>query len=383
MLEEQLAAAHKRIEELEKQKTPPPAFAKANVKKPEAGEKKPRKKREAQHNHGRRREVPTRIVEHQMVSCPACASRLGGVSVARRRQVIEIPPPPPVEVTEHAVYHGWCSQCKKWREAPLDVSTEVMGQGRLGVKITSLIAYLRTVMRLPIRQIQAYLATLAWPQDQRRRDCRITCIGSRSRWSQPWRHSKRRSEPVQRCKPMKPAGEKTGINGYIWSASTPTVRYYEYHHSRGHEVVEALLGPDFQGVLGSDFYAAYNSYQGLHQRCWVHFLRDGHDLKEQYADDAAVQEWFRKVKALYERARAYLGPDPDSAIFQAGGDAYTATASLGAGTVAALWALCPHVHRLCIRCANGSNASYPNCSSLWRDQRCLQTIIWPSAVCGH
>jgi hypothetical protein len=53
---EQLAAAQKRIEDLEKQKTPPPAFAKANVKKPEASEKKPRKKREAQHNHGRRRE---------------------------------------------------------------------------------------------------------------------------------------------------------------------------------------------------------------------------------------------------------------------------------------------------------------------------------------
>jgi transposase len=58
-LEEQLAAAHKRIEELEKQKTPPPAFAKANVEKPEAGEKKPRKKREAQSNPGRRREMPT------------------------------------------------------------------------------------------------------------------------------------------------------------------------------------------------------------------------------------------------------------------------------------------------------------------------------------
>jgi hypothetical protein len=88
------------------------------------------------------------------------------------------------------------------------------------------------------------------------------------------------------------------------------VRYYEYHHSRGHEVVEALVGPDFQGVLGSDFYAAYNSHQGLHQRCWVHFLRDGHDLKEQYADDAAVQEWFTAVKALYEKACDYAGPDP-------------------------------------------------------------------------
>jgi hypothetical protein len=81
---------------------------------------------------------------------------------------------------------------------------------------------------------------------------------------------------------------------------------YEYHHSRGHEVVEALLGPDFQGVLGSDFYAAYNA----HQRCWVHFLRDGHELKEQYADDATVQQWFSEVKALYPRARAYRGPDP-------------------------------------------------------------------------
>jgi hypothetical protein len=54
----------------------------------------------------------------------------------------------------------WCSECGKWREAPLDVSQEVLGQGRLSLKITSVIAYLRTVMRLPVRQIQAYLATL-------------------------------------------------------------------------------------------------------------------------------------------------------------------------------------------------------------------------------
>jgi hypothetical protein len=53
--------------------------------------------------------------------------------VARRRQVIELPPPPPVEVTEHRAYHGWCSHCGTWREAPLDVSREVVGPGRLGV----------------------------------------------------------------------------------------------------------------------------------------------------------------------------------------------------------------------------------------------------------
>ena len=100
---EQLAAANKRIEELEKQKTPPPAFVKANVKKPQDGEKKPRKKRDPQHNRARRREKPTRTVEHRINPCPICSSRLGGVSVARRRQVIELSPPPPIEVTEHVV----------------------------------------------------------------------------------------------------------------------------------------------------------------------------------------------------------------------------------------------------------------------------------------
>ena len=58
------------------------------------------------------------------------------------------------------MYHGWCSHCGTWREAPLNVSQQVVGQGRFGVKIASLIAYVRTVMRLPVRQIQAYLASL-------------------------------------------------------------------------------------------------------------------------------------------------------------------------------------------------------------------------------
>ena len=69
--------------------------------------------------------------------------------------------------------------------------------------------------------------------------------------------------------------------------STPEVRYYEYHHSRarrGSEVVKQLLGESFEGVLGSDFYASYNIYQGLHQRSWVHLLRKSHELKEQYPE---------------------------------------------------------------------------------------------------
>ncbi len=88
------------------------------------------------------------------------------------------------------------------------------------------------------------------------------------------------------------------------------MRYYEYHHSRAGEVVKRLIGDEFAGVLGSDFYAGYNIHQGLHQRCWVHFLRDIHDLKKLYPDDAQVWQWAKAVKQIYDRAKAAPVPDP-------------------------------------------------------------------------
>ena len=131
-LREALSQALVGIEELEKQKVPPPEFVKANVEKPAVEEKKPRKKREAKHNHGRAHGVPTQIVEHGIMNCPDCHLRLDGLSLARVREVIEVPPPPPVEVIHHRNFQGWCAQCQKWHEAPVDLHEQVLGQGRLG-----------------------------------------------------------------------------------------------------------------------------------------------------------------------------------------------------------------------------------------------------------
>ena len=39
----------------------------------------------------------------------------------------------------------------------------------------------------------------------------------------------------------------------------------------------------FHGHLVSDFYCGYNEYAGKHQRCWMHLLRDLHELKEAQA----------------------------------------------------------------------------------------------------
>jgi len=308
--QELLRVALARIEELEKQKTPPPTFVKANAKKPKAEEKKPRKKREAQHNRARPRSVPTQIVEHRIVSCPDCSLRLGGSSLARLREVIDVPPPPRVEVTEHRVYKGWCALCQKWHEAPVDFHDQVIGQGRIGVRLASLIATLRTVMRLPLRQIQTYLLTLH----------QVTIslgeiVELLHRIKEQMQPQLATLKTAIRASPAIQADEtgwrEDGINGYIWAVSTPALRYYEYHHSRGGEVVKQLIGEDFGGVLGSDFYAGYNSHQGLHQRCWVHFLRDIHDLKEKYPHDEQLFRWVASVKALYDEAVTWIENGPD------------------------------------------------------------------------
>ena len=157
--QELLRVALARIEELEKQKTPP-AFVKADVHKPAAEEKTPRKKREAQHNRARRRTMPTQIVEHHLAMCPDCDLRLGGISLARCREVIDVPPMPAVQITEHRIFKGWCAGCQKWHEAPVDLHAEVLGQGRIGVRLASIIAYLRTSLRLPFRQIRELLHPL-------------------------------------------------------------------------------------------------------------------------------------------------------------------------------------------------------------------------------
>lgn len=308
-LREALSQALARIEELEKQKTPPPEFVKANVKKEASHEKKPRKKRDAKHNHGRRRAAPTQIVEHRLLTCPDCHLHLGGISLGRVREVIEVPPPPPVEVIHHRIFKGWCESCQKWHEAPLDVQGEVLGQGRLGVRLISLIATLRTVMRLPVRQIRDLLQTLHGVQVSVGEIVEV--LHRVVRQAQPlldeWQAHIRASPAVQADET---GWREDGLNGYIWSVCTPTLRYYEYHHSRAGEVVKRLIGDQFSGVLGSDFYAGYNIHQGLHQRCWVHFLRDIHDLKKAHPEHAQLWQWANQVKQIYERAKTAPAPDP-------------------------------------------------------------------------
>ena len=69
-------------------------------------------------------------------------------------------------------------------------------------------------------------------------------------------------------------------------------------------MVDEVLDSSFSGVLVSDFYAAYNHYPGLKQRCWAHLLRDIHDLKGLYPEDAGLAQWAEAVHQVYTEAKA-------------------------------------------------------------------------------
>ncbi len=299
-----LDVAQARIAELEAKKTPPPAFVKANApKRP----KQPRTPRAPEQNRARRLETPTQVIEHRLVCCSACQGHLSGVHLARRRQVVDLPPPPAVEVIEHQVFKGWCSYCHAWREAPLDLTGQVLGQSRIGVGVASLVAHLRVVVRTPLRVIQAWLSSV---HGLRLSIGEISDLLRRvAAYGQGAHHALReriRASPVVQADET--GWRENGQNGYVWFAGTPTgERYFEYHHSRAGAVINALLGEDFSGVLGSDFYAAYNDTPGgRHQRCWAHLLRDLHALKADHATSLEVLVWARAVKEVYLLAKAWL-----------------------------------------------------------------------------
>lgn len=313
-LKEQLAQALGVIAqlqaELDKYRKEPPSFIKPNTPKPkDNADTQPRRKRAKEQNGARRREHnPTQTVEHRVQECPTCAYPLQHPQLALRRQVIELPPLQPVEVTEHQLYKSFCSRCEKWHHSHVDLSAQVIGQSRMGVRIASLIAYLRTSLRMPVRLIREYLQTM---HNLLISTGEIVDLLHRVAHTEMVQQEAASIKERVRKSPIVHGDEtgwrEGGQNGYIWGFFTPDgERYYEYDKSRGGAVPKRILGSQFGGTLVTDFYVAYNDLPCEHQRCWVHLLRDLHELKEDHKDDQQVLSWATQLRKLYDQAQDAL-----------------------------------------------------------------------------
>lgn len=194
----------------------------------------------------------------------------------------------------------------------MDLAGQVIGRGRIGVRVASLVSYLRTTLRLPFRLVQSYPATL--------HNLRLS-VGALVELTHAVRQQLQPQTDQLKLAVQTSTvthGDETGWrengqNGYAWTFVTPgppAVRYFEFARSRSHLIAQHILGADFRGWLVTDFYAAYNLIPGRHQRCRVHLLRDLHALKAAQPSDPAVSQWATDVRALYDETQAWLAAHP-------------------------------------------------------------------------
>jgi transposase len=301
---ERVAALEQRIADLEGGTRPPPPWVKASRPVRQKETSTARRQRRSEENRGRPRGEPTQYVQHAYDQCPDCGYTLRGQAVRRRREVLDLPDHT-VTVTEHQILTRYCPACAGYKTPSVSFAGVVLGQGRIGVRLASLIGTLRTTYRLPLAQIQSLLAavyglhlSVGGLQD----------ILARLRRQLAPVHARivaqTRAGPVLH---MDETGwRQDGRNGYLWVQATPgptATRLYTFDRSRSGQVARTLLA-GFGGVLSTDFYAVYDHYAGPQQRCWAHLLRDAHKLGEAHGDRPDVQAWVAALKTLFAGAGA-------------------------------------------------------------------------------
>ena len=138
---------------------PPPPFVKPNTPRPAPAARAPARNAPPSIITGGRAPRPPKSAPMPTTPVRPAHYPLTGRSIARRREVLELPPPAPVRVIEYQVLKRYCPHCRAMaRTRPESGRAASSVMAAMSVRIMALVAWLRTALRLPVRQIQRYLA---------------------------------------------------------------------------------------------------------------------------------------------------------------------------------------------------------------------------------
>ena len=93
------------------------------------------------------------------------------------------------------------------------------------------------------------------------------------------------------------------LSAWLWVFTSQEITVYTIEKSRSHKVVVNILGKEFEGVLVSDCFLAYNAKalnQWLKQKCFSHLLKDLKELNETKTRGAV--RFARNLTALLQAA---------------------------------------------------------------------------------
>ncbi len=128
-----------------------------------------------------------------------------------------------------------------------DLTEVVVGGQTFGHGVSSLVAYLDTVGRLPVRIISrlfSCLLKLSISDGQIVSLLHTVAKAGQATYSD----LKRKLRASDFVHADETGWRENGLNGYVWSFSTPLLRYFVYAKSRAHTVPKEVLGEGYIGT---------------------------------------------------------------------------------------------------------------------------------------
>lgn len=247
-------------------------------------------------------QIDRRIV-HQLQRCPVDASH-PLVAVPDQQKIfqqVELVEKPFV-VTEHVAQGSWCAACQQVHYAAFP--SEVLVGGLCGVRLTSLVTYFKGKMHASYSGMEDFFTDVLGLKVSRGYLAKLV-----------HKAAKALAGPYQELVDLLPkeaalnideTGHKEkGARWWTWCFRAKSFVVFKIHPSRGSDVLRDVLGQNFQGILGADFWGAYRKYASqcgvLIQFCLAHLIREVKYLCE--FPESSVQRYGKsllaELKALF------------------------------------------------------------------------------------
>ena len=246
------------------------------------------------------RAVPDHVDEEVKVLLPCCP-QCGG-TVERRRLVVQYIEELPVvrpHVTKLVTEEACCPHCQQTVRSghPRQISLAEGAAGvQLGPRALGLAAQLNKQHGLTMRKTCAVLQQLF--------QLRLSPGGLAQALARVAKKLEPAYENLQaqlRAGPFVHADETSwwvGGPGYwLWVFASKTRTVYQVAQGRGRDVLTAMLGPDFAGVLVSDCLATYDDVNPRQQKCYSHHLK-----AVRLAGEGQPSAWLEEVRWLLQEA---------------------------------------------------------------------------------
>jgi transposase len=277
---ERLEAENARLKKNSSTSSKPPSSDIVKPKKPlPKGGKKRKKGGQPGHEQHLRSPFPPEAVNHFEAHALDCCPDCGGTLVLSRHepevlQQVEITDTPTV-VTEHQGVAYWCPHCRKVHYAPMPEA--VVKAGLFGPRLTALVAFMKGVCHASFSTIRKFLRDVVRVDVSRGYLAKL--IGKVSASLAKSYAELFERLPDEAVLNIDETGHKeNGQRFWTWCFRAQLYTLFRIDKSRGSKVLVEVLGEEFNGVLGCDYFSAYRKYMREHdvlvQFCMAHLLRD-------------------------------------------------------------------------------------------------------------